>query len=103
MSPVMVDNLSAIISDESTSKNNSNIKQIQTDSKLATVILPPNASSSQERFVTISESTRSNVQSEKQTKQKRSTVQKFLTTTLKNYETSKLPVQLITTMFLPDT
>jgi penicillin V acylase-like amidase (Ntn superfamily) len=81
-------------SDSSISKNNLNIEQIQTDSKLATLFLPPNASSSQERFVTISESTRSDFQSEKQTKKKISTIQTFITTTLKNYETSKMPVQL---------
>ena len=66
----MVESLLTIKFDESISKNNSNIEQIQTDSKFGTVILPPNASSSQGTFVTISELTPRDFQTEKQTKRK---------------------------------
>jgi hypothetical protein len=94
----MDESLSTIISDESTSKNNSNIKHIQTDSKVATVFLSPSASSSQENFVTITESTTSHFQAEKQTKQKQSTIQAVSMTTLQNYEPSTMLLQPITTM-----
>ena len=87
----------------STSKNKSNIKQIQTDLKLATVFLPPSASSSQENFVTISESTTSDFQTEKQTKQKQSTIQTVSMTTLQNYEPSTMLNQPITTMAIINT
>jgi hypothetical protein len=78
--------------------NNSNIKQIQTDSKLVSVFLPPSASTSQENFVTITESTTSDFQTEKQTKQKKSTIQAVSVTTLQNYEPSTMLLQPITTM-----